>query len=247
MPDQTLQIRRSMPSYCTRCSDRRKVGVRAFFGLQGRPCPQCLPVRAGPSDMFELRAARLAHYQDGVAAPPPSMAVLRARRGIPARSSRLAALAHEQAARRYEPRCLDPIMDSQCRFEIDQRTLVSLLEFGVSENAGRRACAAVGDAGFEAAFEWYVDHIDDHDIQEPFPKGLTDETCLQVPSIIYASSPECVVCLNAKADCYVAPCGHCCGCYGCLEAIRTQAPTPYCPLCRQVFHRITRVDQSRLQ
>lgn len=53
-------------------------------------------------------------------------------------------------------------------------------------------------------------------------------------------SNQCTVCMDNPSDSAVVPCGHMCGCYGCLEKIRT-SPLPHCPLCRGPVTSVVRI------
>eukprot|EP00929_Paragymnodinium_shiwhaense_P090882 TRINITY_DN50975_c0_g1_i1.p1 TRINITY_DN50975_c0_g1~~TRINITY_DN50975_c0_g1_i1.p1 ORF type:complete len:637 (-),score=109.00 TRINITY_DN50975_c0_g1_i1:33-1943(-) len=53
----------------------------------------------------------------------------------------------------------------------------------------------------------------------------------------------CTVCLDVPADAAVVPCGHMCGCYACLEQLRSSR-APYCPMCRGDVTAVMRIYRS---
>ena len=57
-----------------------------------------------------------------------------------------------------------------------------------------------------------------------------------------ALSEVCVVCMNAAAEWACVPCGHKCGCYVCLEAIRSSSGT--CPICRVDIQNVIKIHNS---
>jgi len=105
--------------------------------------------------------------------------------------------AERDSATRLAAPCPVPLFRKQDGPKIDDNMVAALVGFGLTRNAARRACVAVGNAGLDTAFEWYVEHIDDHDIQSPLSREVAHKTGLDAHDVIYASSPECVVCLSA--------------------------------------------------
>jgi hypothetical protein len=66
---------------------------------------------------------------------------------------------------------------------------------------------------------------------------------LGVPAAAPAPQAEeelCVLCLDARKDHIILPCGHQCVCKGCAEQL-TRTKTPTCPLCRRAIRETTRV------
>jgi hypothetical protein len=55
-----------------------------------------------------------------------------------------------------------------------------------------------------------------------------------------AEEELCVMCLDARKDHIILPCGHQCVCKGCAEQL-TRTKTPTCPLCRRAIRETTRV------
>lgn len=53
--------------------------------------------------------------------------------------------------------------------EPDELTVAQLLSMGVPENAAKRACLAVQNAGPDMAASWYFEHMGDPDINDPLP------------------------------------------------------------------------------
>jgi interleukin-1 receptor-associated kinase 4 len=58
-----------------------------------------------------------------------------------------------------------------------------------------------------------------------------------------AAVPTCAICLDEPADHLVTPCGHQCGCEGCLTEIQ-QSNMPNCPICRTRISTVQRVFNS---
>lgn len=53
----------------------------------------------------------------------------------------------------------------------------------------------------------------------------------------------CVVCMERQSDCAVVPCGHLCGCEGCLNEIKNSA-SPQCPMCRGPVTSLIRIFRN---
>merc|ERR1712194_396207 len=53
----------------------------------------------------------------------------------------------------------------------NQAIVDQILQMGMSENAAKRACLAVQNAGAENAAEWYFNHMEDPDINDPPAAG----------------------------------------------------------------------------
>lgn len=51
---------------------------------------------------------------------------------------------------------------------------------------------------------------------------------------------QCTICMDRPSDSAVVPCGHMCGCHGCLEKIQVSA-LPHCPLCRGPVTSVIRI------
>jgi hypothetical protein len=69
------------------------------------------------------------------------------------------------------------------------------------------------------------------------------QTQLGVPPAAPTPQAEeelCMMCLDARKDHIILPCGHQCVCKGCAEQL-TRTKTPTCPLCRRPIRETTRV------
>ena len=54
---------------------------------------------------------------------------------------------------------------------------------------------------------------------------------------------NCMICMDALANCAILPCGHICGCLGCMQDVRTRK----CPICRGPVTTVQEVFFSALQ
>ena len=52
-----------------------------------------------------------------------------------------------------------------------------------------------------------------------------------------------MICMDALANCAILPCGHICGCLGCMQDLRTRK----CPICRGPVTNVQQVFFSALQ
>merc|ERR1712151_1217809 len=56
-------------------------------------------------------------------------------------------------------------------FTPDPAVMTGLLDMGLTENACKRACKGVQNAGLEAAAGWFFEHAEDPDLNDPLPEG----------------------------------------------------------------------------
>lgn len=76
----------------------------------------------------------------------------------------------------------------------------------------------------------------------PLGAAASSSAATSTPGVCGEDGEEglCVVCLEKAADTAVIPCGHMCGCGGCLQMIR-ESDSPQCPLCRGPLTSVIRI------
>lgn len=75
--------------------------------------------------------------------------------------------------------------------------------------------------------------------------GLVNMQAMQASSgqLQVAEPDVCPLCMDVEADSAVVPCGHFCGCYGCLTAVQGTA-NAQCPICRGPVDSVMRIYKS---
>ena len=85
-------------------------------------------------------------------------------------------------------------------------------------------------------------NIDDLMAQDP-SKGSLDLD-ISEPIVIKKDAPKelCIICMNNTADHILVPCGHQCGCEGCLTTLKSQ--NMQCPICKTTFRDFIKVFRT---
>jgi hypothetical protein len=115
-----------------------------------------------------------------------------------------------------------------------------------AERRARQAAEEVAAAAAEAVVE-EAEAAErrqmEHELAALTVRSQQIQARLGVPAAAPAPQAEeelCVMCLDARKDHIILPCGHQCVCKGCAEQL-TRTKTPTCPLCRRAIRETTRV------